>query len=104
MLAPFMLPEALVIACVVFPVCLHVRQKVCLAERLEDASDTSVFSVLESETNTKGTIFKAPAAYRAESQFASKVPSQWSGHSPCTVQEVAGPRGQSVRARGKCNY
>lgn len=42
MLAPFMLPETLIVAFVIRPVGLHVRQKVGFAKGLQDLGDVGV--------------------------------------------------------------
>jgi hypothetical protein len=41
-LGPLVLPERLVIALVVFPVCLHIGEEIRLAERLDDGGDVRV--------------------------------------------------------------
>lgn len=45
-LAPLVLPEGLVLALVIFPVCVHVTQQICLAEGLEDTGDIGVLARL----------------------------------------------------------
>lgn len=43
-LAPLVLPERLVITLIILPVRVHVREKVCLAERVEDSSYVGVLA------------------------------------------------------------
>lgn len=43
-LAPLVLPERLVIALIIFPVGVHVREQVRLAERVENGSYVGVFA------------------------------------------------------------
>ena len=45
MLAPFVFPEALVIALVILPVGIHVAEKVCLSSSRENGRDVGVCSV-----------------------------------------------------------
>lgn len=72
MLAPFMLPECLVISTFIFPIGVHVGKQVRFAKTLEDACDASVCSVTRLASLEKIVV----ESYLVESQLASKVPSQ----------------------------